>query len=457
MKRQPQAVIIGGGFAGLSAAVALCRRGIGVTVLEQRPELGGRAYSFIDDQTGDTVDNGQHVMMGCYEQALSFLNTIGAANELVFQENMTVEMRAPTGARGTLRAARLPGPAHMAQAVMRYTLLSLSERVALLIGGARMLAMQRLERALLDSLSVSALMDRLSQSDNARRVFWYPLTIATLNEEPARASAALLAEVLRRAFFGRRRNSAFVYANVGLSELYCRPSKSYIERNGGAVMTHAAVSAIELNGDGRAAKIRLRDGSAIEADYFISAVPWGALLRMLPSAIAESRFFSRLNQLSYSPIICAHLWLDRRVIDAPFVGFIDTTTQWLFNKDVIWAGREERAPSHLSFVISGARTLVDRPNQELADQVLSDLNVMIPQSRTATVLKTLLIKEKHATMAPAPESCAIRPTCVTPLDNLFLAGDWVQTGLPATIESAVTAGHSAAAALAARAGLQAAA
>ena len=457
MTRRPRVVIIGGGFSGLSAAVALCRRGLGVTLLEQKPELGGRAYSFVDEQIGDTVDNGQHLMMGCYGQALSFLNTIGAADRLVFQENMTVEMIAPGGARARLRAARLPGPAHMAQAVMRYAHLKLAERVSLLVGGARMLAMQRFERSSLERSSVSALMDRLGQSENARRVFWYPLTIATLNEEPSQASAALLAEVLRRAFFGRRRNSALVYANVGLSELYCVPSRAYIERSGGAVMTHAAVTGLELDGGGRVLKVRLREGREISADYFISAVPWGALLRILPATAAEDAFFSRLNRLSFSPIICAHLWLDRQVIDAPFVGFIGTTTQWLFNKDAIWTGRASRAAAHLSFVISGARSLIERPNQELAEQVLSDLNAMIPQARGAGVLRTLVIKEKQATMAPSPESWAARPQCVTPLGNLFLAGDWVQTGLPATIESAVTAGHNAANALAARAGLKAAA
>jgi squalene-associated FAD-dependent desaturase len=457
MKGRPQVVVIGGGFAGLSAAVALCRRGLAVTLLEQRPELGGRAYSFIDEQIGDTVDNGQHVMMGCYDQALSFLNTIGAADRLVFQDNMTVEMIAPGGRRARLRAARLPGPAHMVQAIMRYAHLRLIERVSLLVAGARILAMLRRERLQLERCSVSGLMDRLGQSEAARRTFWYPLTIAALNEEPPRASAALLAEVLRRAFFGRRRNSAFVYASVGLSELYCTPSKSYIERRGGSLITHAAVAAVELNGGGQVAKVRLREGREISADYFVSAIPWGALLRILPAAVAENAFFSRLNQLSSSPIICTHLWLDRPVIDAPFVGFIDTTTQWLFNKDVIWARRREGVPAHLSFVISGARSLIERPNQDLAAQVVSDLHATIPLARHAKVLRALVIKEKQATMAPSPESCAIRPPCITPLPNLFLAGDWVQTGLPATIESAVTAGHNAASAVATRAGLQAAA
>jgi squalene-associated FAD-dependent desaturase len=454
MTRRSQVVVIGGGFAGLSAAVALSRRGLNVTVLEQKPELGGRAYSFVDEQIGDTVDNGQHLMMGCYDQTLSFLNTIGAADRLVFQENMAVEMIAPGGVCARLRAARLPGPAHMAHAVMRYAHLRFAERVWLLVGGARMLAMQRRERALLERFSVSALLDRLGQSANARRVFWYPLTIATLNEEPARASAALLAEVLRRAFFGARRNSAFVYANVGLSELYCAPSKTYIECNGGAVLTRAAVAGIELDANKRVSKVRLREGREISADYFISAVPWAALLRILPVTVAEDSFFSRLSRLSFSPIICTHLWLDRKIIDAPFVGFIDTTTQWLFNKDALWAGRSLGAPAHLSFVISGARSLIDRSNQALAAQVLADLNAMIPQARDAQVLRTLVVKEKQATMAPSPESCEIRPPCVTPLENLFLAGDWVQTGLPATIESAVTAGHNAAQAVAARAGLK---
>jgi len=443
-------VVIGGGFAGLSAGVALAERGFRVAVLERKPALGGRAYSFVDPESGDFVDNGQHVLMGCYGETLDFLKKIGTYDKLVFLENLAIEMIAPDGASATLRTARLPGPLHMAAAVLRYRHLSFRERLSLLRAGRRLLATHRTERSLLEQTDVAALMDRLRQSERARESFWYPVTTATLNEEPALASSALLAEVLKRAFFGRRRDSAFVYSKVGLSDLYCGAAAAFIEQRGGVVASRAGVEALEVDSDGVIERVRLRDGRKLTAGNFIAAVPPGPLIQMLPPGAGDDPLFARLASFRYSPIICVHVWLDREVTDSAFVGFIGTTTQWMFNKRKIFNEGGQQHPGYLSFVISGARALVERSNEELLDQVLSDLRAMIPAAREAKLVKALVLKEKQATMAPGPDSHALRPGTSTPFSNLFLAGDWIQTGLPATIESAVMSGRAAADAVAAR-------
>jgi squalene-associated FAD-dependent desaturase len=294
-------------------------------------------------------------------------------------------------------------------------------------------------------------MDLLGQGERARQCFWYPLAIATLNEDPELASAALLAEVLKRAFFSRRSDSAFVYAKVGLSDLYCPGSVRIIEESGGVVETRAVVEGLEL-AEGGVTGVRLRDGRRLQADNFIAAVAPAQLVRLLPEGAGSDPFFAHLGEITSSPIICVHAWFDREISAAPFVGFVGTTTQWLFNKRRIFTGRGERANGYLSFVISGARKLVDSGNEELLDLVTSDLNTMIPASRDARLFKALVLKEKQATMAPSPECDRLRPGLGTPISNFFLAGDWIQTGLPATIESAVASGHAAAAAIAARIG-----
>jgi len=445
------AVVIGAGFAGLSAAVALAERGVRITVLEGKPALGGRAYSFADPDTGDFVDNGQHVLMGCYAETLDFLKRIGAYEQLVFHEDLEIEMLAGPGQSAILKTARLPGPLHMTAAVLGYRHLSIAERIAVMRGGLRMLAMRRFGDGELRRLTVAQLMDRIGQSERARRCFWYPLSIATLNDEPQSSSAQLLAEVLKRGFFSRRRDSAFVYSRVGLSDLYCKGAQRVIERAGGRVVSHSIVEMLEAGARGQVASVRLRDGRRIEASDFISAVPAPQLLRFLPENAVADPFFSRFAGLSSSPIICVHVWLDREVTNSPFIGFIGTTTQWLFNKRQIFAQRGEAHPGYLSFVISGARKLVDRSNQEILDIVIYDLHAMIPASRGARVVKSLVLKEKNATMAPDLRSHELRPTAKTPIANFFLAGDWIQTGLPATIESAVISGRAAAAAVLARA------
>ena len=230
------AVVIGAGFAGLSAAVALSEAGVRVTVLEGKPALGGRAYSFADADAGDFVDNGQHVLMGCYGETLDFLRRIGAYDQLVFHEDLEIEMLAGPGQSAILKTARLPGPLHMTAALLGYRHLSIAERVGAMRGGLRMLAMRRFGGGELRRLTVAQLMDRIGQSEHARRCFWYPLLIATLNDEPQVSSAQLLAEVMKRAFFSRRRDSAFVYSRVGLSDLYCTGAKRTIERAGGQVV-----------------------------------------------------------------------------------------------------------------------------------------------------------------------------------------------------------------------------
>ncbi|HLK86780.1 MAG TPA: hydroxysqualene dehydroxylase HpnE [Candidatus Binataceae bacterium] len=448
--------VVGGGFAGLSAAVALSARGFRVAVLEGKPALGGRAYSFADPESGDFVDNGQHVLMGCYAETLKFIERIGARDRLVFQNDLAIRMLERDGRSGMLRTARLPGPLHMTAALIRYPLLAARERASALTAGLRLLRLYRRERARLADMTVDALMDELGQGERARRCLWYPIAIATLNENPEAASAALLAEVLRRAFFGRRADSAFVYARVGLSDLYCLPSARLIEAGGGVVETRALADAFELGPDGRVAGVRLRDGRRLCAAHYIAAVPPAQLLRLLPDNVRADLFFARAGGISSSPIICVHAWFDREITDAPFIGFVGTATQWLFNKRRIFAQRGERANGYLSFVISGARDLVDLGNEELLELVTADLRAMVPAARDARLLKALVLKEKQATMAPSPECDRLRPATATPLANLFLAGDWIQTGLPATIESAVASGHAAAAAVAARAGAVAA-
>ncbi|MGH7986475.1 MAG: hydroxysqualene dehydroxylase HpnE [Candidatus Binataceae bacterium] len=437
-------VIIGGGFAGLSAAVALSDKGFRVALLEGKPALGGRAYSFTDPETGDFVDNGQHVLMGCYRETLGFLGKIGTRNKLIVQKNLAIEMLDGPGHRAHIATAWLPGPLHMIAALLRYRHLSISDRVKLLRAGARMLRLRRRQGAPLQHATVAELMDTLGQSQRARRCFWYPLAIATLNEDPGLASAGLLAEVMKRAFFGSRFNSSFVYSRVGLSDLYCGAAQKFIESRGGVIACRAIVEGFEFDSGGALAAVRLRDRGRLAASHFIAAVPPAQLLRLLPEAAIADPFFSQLNQLGSSPIICVHVWLDREVTDFAFVGFIGTTTQWLFNKRRIFARHGERHPGYLSFVISGARQLLDKSNEELLALVMEDLRRMISGARDAKLVKALVLREKHATIATDPASDAVRPPSATPITNFYLAGDWIQTGLPATIESAVASGHAAA-------------
>ena len=269
---ETRVAIVGGGFAGLSAGVALAERGIRVTLFEGKPVLGGRAYSFPDSESGDMVDNGQHVVMGCYHQTLDFLEQIGTRASLIANRNLEIEMLDGPARAGYLRTAALPGPFHMTMGLMRYKHLTLAQRLGVLHAGMRMMSMRRFARGRLRRMTVAEFLNLTRQSLQARRTFWHPLAIATLNEQPELASAALLAEVMKRAFFSRRSDSAFLYPAVGLSELYCTAAREFIEKRGGVVVSRAIVDSLEIT-NGNVSAVSLRDGAKLRAANFIVAVP----------------------------------------------------------------------------------------------------------------------------------------------------------------------------------------
>jgi len=427
----PHVAIVGGGFAGLAAAVRLARSGARVTVLERRPFLGGRAYSFADPVTGDVIDNGPHALMGAYTEALDFLREIGAAGKLRLQRRLHVTLADPVLGMGAVAAPPVPGPLQGAAALLRYRLLSPGDRVRLLAGAVRLATRGEGWQG----TTVAQALARLGQSSEARARFWHPLAIATLNEMPEAAAAAPFAAVVRRGFLAGARAARFALATVPLSELYTTDARRTVEEAGGAVLTGATVNTLALEGE-RVRAVVLRDGRQIPADAVVLAVPCGALLRLLPPALAQAPPFRSLQSLGSSPIVSVHLWLDRPVgWSSPFLGLLGGRAQWLF----------ACAPGRMASVTSGARFWDDASDETIVAEVLSDARAVLPALAGTTVTRSLVVRERHATLSLTPAADAVRPGAETPLANLFLAGDWVRTGLPATIEGAVQSGRRAAA------------
>ena len=437
-------LIMGGGFAGLAAATQLAAAGRRVTVLEKRPVLGGRAYSYTDQTTGEVIDNGQHAMMGCYTEMFRFLGRIGATDKLAIQPGLRVDMLDPDRGPGVISCPPLPNPLHMGAGVLGYRLLGVADRARVLAGGLRLLLMKRRADPRLAELTVDGVLDLLGQSAAARRAFWYPVAIATLNDDPAIASADLLAEVMVRAFFAGKDAARFVLSKVGLSDLYTTDARRFIEERGGCVETKAHVVGIGFRGD-RVSHFELRDGRRLSAGAYVSAVPPQGLFPLLPIAVRRGvPALGGIEGLASSPIVSVHVWFDRPLLsERPFVGFVGTDTHWAFNRDVI-SGRRDRDGGYLSFVISGARGIVDDDNDAIVARTLADLRRLVPASAAAQVRHSQVVKEKFATMSPTVAAARLRPATATPFDNFVLAGDWTDTGLPATIESAVMSGHRAA-------------
>lgn len=435
--RASGAIVVGGGLAGLAAALRLAERGVRVRVLERRAILGGRAYSYQTRAARHTVDNGQHLLMGCYGRTLGFLRRIGTLDRLEAQPRLSVALAHPARGTAALAAAPLPAPLHLAAGVLRYPHLSLAERVRLLAAGA-VLALRYRGGRVHDGVTVDRALTDLGQGENARACFWHPLAIAVLNELPGRASAALFGEVLRRVFFARAAASRILFPRVGLSDLYAGAARRAIEERGGAVDAGRTVRMLEVE-SGRVARVRLHDGESLTAPVVIAAVPPPALAAMLPAEQRVAPPFAALARLRGAPIVSVHLWADAPLATPRMLGFLDGPVHWLFTPPM-----QPATGRYVTLVASGAHELIDRDPADVVAAALGALARHLPAARGLRVVDSLVTKERAATFAASPDEQPYRPRAATPLGNLFLAGDWTDTGLPATIESAVESGERAA-------------
>jgi hydroxysqualene dehydroxylase len=431
---RPHVAVVGGGFAGLAAGVRLARRGARVTLLERRPFLGGRAYSFAHPATGEVIDNGPHVLMGAYTEALDFLAEIGAAGKLAVQDRLSVALAHPTAGVGWVAAPAVPGPLQAPAALFGYRLLSLADRLRLVAGALRLVARPRPAGE-----TVAEALAGVGQGAAACERFWHPLVIATLNELPERAAAAPFAAVVRRGFLAGAAAARFAVPRVPLSELYTTDATRVIETAGGRIETRATVASLALAG-GSVDGVVLRDGRVVAADAVILAVPCGALLPLLPASLRDTAPFRALAAIGTSPIVSVHLWLDRRVgWGAPFLGLLAGRAQWLFD-----CGPTAEGGHRLATVTSGARFWDEADDATIAAEVMAEASTVMPGLAGVRLLRSHVIRERHATVSLTPAVEAVRPDAETGIANLFLAGDWVRTGLPATIEGAVLSGRRAA-------------
>lgn len=436
MKIPAHVIVIGGGFAGLSCACALAAGGTRVTVLEARRTLGGRAGSFVDEATGEVVDNGQHLLMSCYHETRKFLQTLGTGHHVKYQNRLRVDF-IRRGFRARLKCPPLPAPWHLLSGVLTFKGLRRSDRLALLRAAPALkrLASSRDQVEALEGISVTAWLDRLEQTENLRRWLWHPLAIATLNQSPDSAPASLLAAVLVAGFMGRAADSGLGVATVGLGELYTGASRSFLEARGGTVRTGTPVVGLDVD-SGRVTAALTRDGERIAADAFVSALPPGPLARLqIPGLRAET-----LDAFASSPILSVNLWFDRPVSSIAafdFAGLVDARVHWLFNKERILDGRA----THLAAVISAAGDLMTLGNDDLTAIVEEDVRAALPSAAGAKVTRSMVVRERSATFAATVATEPMRPGPLTLYANLVLAGDWTERGMPATIETAVRTGH----------------
>jgi zeta-carotene desaturase len=432
----PPVVVVGGGFAGLAAATALAESGVPVHVFEARPTLGGRANAFRDPVTGDRIDNGQHILAGCYTQTLAFLQRVGSAARLHRPSTLHVVMIDEQRRRTELSLPPLPSPLDVLAGILAWDALEWSDRWSMLRIGSAL----RGRGTILPGETVRQWLTRYHQSPRLCRLFWEPLALAALNQPIDDASAEMFVAVTSRMFGSEPDAAAILVPSVPLDELYALPVRQFLARRGG-IITAPAKAAI-VTEDKRVVGVIAGD-TWTPASIVICAVPWFAITDVFidPPASLEP-VVSNARALGSAPIVTVNLWFEDFQIDDAMFGMPGRHFQWVFDRRRFVGGGQ----SHLSLVSSGADVICNLSNAELIDTAVQEIRHAVPAAAKSPVRHASVVRERRATFSLKPGSPP-RPGTATAVTGLFLAGDWIDTGLPATIESAVVSGHRAAAAV----------
>ncbi|MER6629819.1 hydroxysqualene dehydroxylase HpnE [Streptomyces sp. NPDC000987] len=432
------AVVVGGGLAGVTAALALADAGVRVTLLEGRPRLGGLAFSF---QRGDlTVDNGQHVYLRCCTAYRWFLDRIEATALAPLQSRLdvpVVDVARPEGRRlGRLRRDPLPVPLHLGRSLATYPHLSLAERARV---GRAALALKGLDLAdpALDDQDFGSWLAAHGQSARAVEALWDLVGVATLNAVAGDASLGLAAMVFKTGLLSDPGAADIGWARVPLGELHDRLARKALESAGVRTEIRTRVTSVSRDDTGRW-RVEV-PGETLTADAVVLAVAQREAHDLLPAGALDAP--ERLLRIGTAPILNVHVVYDRKVLARPFFAALGTPVQWVFDRTD--AGGL-RTGQYLAVSQSAAYDDIDAPVAALRERYLPELERLLPGARGAEVRDFFVTRERTATFAPTPGVGRLRPGARTKAPGLYLAGAWTATGWPATMESAVRSGVNAA-------------
>jgi squalene-associated FAD-dependent desaturase len=440
----PKVAVVGGGLAGLSAACALAESGLQVTLFERRPYLGGRASSYQHPSTGEVVDNCQHVLLGCCTNLVEFYQRLGVEDKIRWYDRMT--FLEPGGRASVISPSFWPAPLHTAPAFLRAACLNLPDKLAIAAAMAALTPMMPEDKG----ESFLHWLRRHGQTERAIERFWKTVLVSALNEDVDRVSVPCAAQVMRESFLKSPGAGRMGVPTVPLTELY-NAAGDYVTERGGSVRYRASVESFRAEFAG--VKL-LQEGVESNFDFAVLAVPFDVLSRMLPPTSAGDPLRQTLARFETSPITGVHLWFDRQITDLEHAVLLDRTIQWMFHKSKLLGRENGSHGSYVELVISSSKALVEKSRAEIIDLAVAELGEFFPEVRNATLVKSTVIKEVHATYSPRPGVDDIRPRPETVWPRIFLAGDWTATGWPATMEGAVRSGYLAAQCVARVAGIQ---
>ncbi|MFI0710095.1 hydroxysqualene dehydroxylase HpnE [Streptomyces inhibens] len=443
------AVVIGGGLAGTTAALALADAGLRVTLVEGRPRLGGLVFSFRRDSTAGelTVDNGQHVYLRCCTAYSKLLERIDAAHLVPLQERMDVPVLDADRLRlGRLRRTALPVPLHLARSLALYPHLSPAERAAVV---RATLALKGLDPAdpALDEMDFGSWLRRYGQSPRAVEALWDLVGIATLNARAQDVSMGLAAKVFKTGLLSAPGAADIGWSRVPLGDVHDTLARTALEKAGVRIALRTRAGALARRDGGW--QVSVDNGphgsEQLTADTVVLAVPQRETHALLPDGALDGR--DRLLDIGTAPILNLHVVYDRKVLRRPFFAAVGSPVQWVFDRTEASGLTRVAGNEHCQYLAvsqSAAQEEIDQPVAKLRARYLPELERLLPAARGARIHDFFVTRERTATFAPAPGVGRLRPAARTQAPGLFLAGAWTATGWPATMESAVRSGTAAA-------------
>jgi hydroxysqualene dehydroxylase len=432
---RPRICVVGGGLAGMAAALACADAGAAVTLVERRRRLGGATWSFRHNDLW--FDNGQHVFLRCCTAYRALLERLGVADRVRLQSRLDVPVVAPGGRTARLRRSRLlPAPVHLGRSLLTYRHLRVRDRLRL---GPAALALRRVDvdAPEADQQTFGEWLARHGQSPAAQPALWDLICRPTVNLPAAEASLALAAMVFKTGVLTEAGAADIGWSSVPLGELHGDAGLRALERAGVEVLTGAPVSAVDRP-PGRAGFTVTVAGTGRDADAVVVAVPHTAIAGLVTDVAELAGVGERLG---VSPIVNVHVVYDRRVTDLEFAAGVGTDVQFVFDRT---AGAGLDRGQYLAVSLSAADAYMDRPPDEVKAAVVAGLAELFPRARAARVVDALVSREPAATFRGVPGSRSARPPGTTGVPGLVLAGAWTATGWPATMEGAVRSGNAAA-------------
>jgi squalene-associated FAD-dependent desaturase len=436
-------IIVGAGVAGLSAALALNSAGCKPLLLERRPCIGGRAYSYAHPTLEEVIDS-QHVLLGCCTQLVDLCRQTGADKHLRWYDSVPFlePQKSGVARRSDLHAGLGPSAS---LAFLRAPMLTLADKLAIARGLTQFLSGYPQH----DDESFAAWLQRTRQPLGAIRHFWEPVVVATLNDSFDRCSTKYAGQVFYEAFLKSAQGGRMAIPTQPLSTFYSSFARKS-EEQGTRLQLRASVDT--LTREASTWLLTLSDASTIRAKDLILALPFEQTQRLLATAALPNQ--PAFARFTHSPITTIHLWFDRDILaahpDLDHCALLDTRIQWLFNKSRI--RRDEPGPPahYLELVISASHAELHQTREEILANALRELALFFPAARHATLLKSGILKEARATFSVTPGLDKLRPRANALGHNLFLAGDWTATGWPSTMEGAARSGRLAAQAITGR-------